>query len=252
VSFASRAPANCQRIGHRLHRCVRVRKRLAELFACVPDLAVEPLQVAERKRGPERVRRGIASAHEDFRDGLSKRGRHSVSPTIWDIFASRVPKPRPIVQNLQPLTVLPCFREVIEDRKAFTRHWTTTGSYGDQMFQSRSARPALFSVRSSKGKRRRKTPQCVINSPGSAVARAGKPSTPDTLRRLPGRPSRSARLTTAWRPNGATGFRSRAWSTREARSRTRSSCAGRPTNRAPFRRAAASISRCSTVSRAGR
>jgi hypothetical protein len=46
------------RIGHRLHRCVRVGKRFAEPLARVPDLAVEPLKVAVRERRLEKMRRG--------------------------------------------------------------------------------------------------------------------------------------------------------------------------------------------------
>src|SRR6516165_503083 len=61
------------------------------------------------------------------------------------------------------------------------------------------------------------------------------------------------RLTTAGRRRRATGFRSRAWSTREARSRSLSACAGRsPTNCVLSRRTAEWISRPSTAIRAGR
>ena len=50
-------PLRRARIGHRLHRCVRVEKRFAELRARVPDLAVEPLKVGERERRLEKMRR---------------------------------------------------------------------------------------------------------------------------------------------------------------------------------------------------
>ena len=87
----------------------------------------------------------------------------------------------------------------------------------------------------------------------STSARSRPPRTTYAASALRWSSSRSRHLTTAWRRRDATGFRSRAWSTREARSRTLSACAGTsPTNCVLSRRAAAWISRPSTAIRAGR